>query len=110
MLFSLSLFALFISSDPIKLLNFLSDLVEFGFDRSVFSELSVGRGLGDDVVDLSPAIGLFFVDDDEGLSCSVGPCSPSRSMNVGISIDWNSHLYDVSDMKIEASGCHISGN
>lgn len=106
----LILFSLFISSDPVELLYLFSDWVEVGFYWAILSELPVGRRLGDDVVDLRPAVGLFLIDDDKGLSSSVGSGSPSSSMHVGVSVDWDSHLYDVSYVKIKTSGCHIGGD
>ncbi len=110
MLFDLFLLFLLVSPNPIKLLNFLMDFVEPPFEGLVFGDLSVGGGLSDDIVNLGPAIGLFFVDDDPGLACPVGSGGPACSMYVGIAIDWYSHLYDMSNVEIQSSGSHVSRN
>lgn len=110
MLLDLFLLFLLVSPYPIELLNFLVDFVEPPFEGLVFGDLSVGSCFGDDIVNLSPSIGLFFVDGYPGLTCSVGSGGSACSMYVGISIDWHSHLYDMSNVEIQSSGSHISSN
>lgn len=106
----LALLFLLVSANPIELLDFLVDLVEASLDGLIFADLTVGHCLGDDIVDLSPSVGLFFINEDQILSLTICSGCSACSMNIGISVNRNSHLDDMGDVEIESSCSDIGGD
>lgn len=110
MLFVLVLLPLFVSPNPIILFYLLSKFIKISLSWAVFSDLPVGRSFGNDVVDFCPAIGFLFINQDERLSSTIGSSCSTGSVHIGVSVYWDSHLNDMSDVEVETSGCHVGSN
>ena len=101
---------LLISSDPVKLIHSFQQIIVLTLSRLVFIHFSIGTCLANRIIDVSPSIYLLFINNDQSFSSSVGSCRSSGSVNISVTIHWNSHLNYMSNMKVKTSSCHISSD
>lgn len=107
-LLHLLLFSLLISTDPVEFFNLFLNFVKPLFCRLIFGDLPIGSCLSNDVINLCPAIRLFFVNDYQCFSSPIGSSCPTCSVDISVTIDRDPHLDDVSYIEIKSSCSHIS--
>lgn len=96
-----------IDTDPFELLNFIFNFIHLDFWWTKLINFSVWHRWVEDIINLSPFVTFSSINNNKCLSWTICSCGTSWSMNVSITVQWNSILHNVCNKEIQSSCCHI---
>lgn len=99
--------ALVVDTNPLKLVYLGLNLVHQNFWRDKFFYFSVWDWGIKYVIDLTPLVSLSSINNNQGLTFSVGSGSSSRPMYISVTIQGNTILDDVGNLEVQTSCRYI---